>query len=121
MFYNELKNVIQILVNNNFPNKLIDQQIKQYLHNIHKNSKNINNNNTNRINLFYKNEMHIKTYKVNGYVISNIIHRHLKPTEPQKQIKLIIYIINLIHPTPLKKKTYTNVVYKFICPFQQCF
>ena len=47
----------QTLVHNNFPNKIIDQQIKQYLHNIHKNSNN-NINNTNRINLWYKDQMH---------------------------------------------------------------
>ena len=40
----------QILVNN-FANKLINQQIRLYFHNIHKN--NYCNNNTNRINLYY--------------------------------------------------------------------
>ena len=44
----------QTLVNNNFPNELIGQQIKKYLHNIHKNSNNNHNNyNTNRINRYY--------------------------------------------------------------------
>ena len=32
-----------------------------------------------------------KNYKVDKQVISNIIHRHIKPTKPPKQIKLIIY------------------------------
>ena len=36
IFYKELKNIKQTLVNNNFPNKLIDKQIKPYLHSIHK-------------------------------------------------------------------------------------
>ena len=62
----------QTLVNN-FPNKLIDQQIKLYLHNIHRNSNNNNSNNTNRISLYYKNQMH-KNYKLDEQVISNIIH-----------------------------------------------
>ena len=78
------------LVNNNLPNKIIDQQIKQYLHNIHKNSNNNNTNNSNRINLHYENQMH-KNYKVDEQVITNIKHRHIKPIEPQQQIKLIIY------------------------------
>ena len=30
-------------------------------------------------------------YKVGKQVIINIIHRHIKPTKPQKQIKHIIY------------------------------
>ena len=84
IFHKELKNTKQTLVNNYFPNKLIDQQIKQYLHNTHKNS----NNNANRINLYYKNQMH-KSYKVDEQVITNIIHRHIKPTEAQKKKKKI--------------------------------
>ena len=34
-----------------------------------------------------------KNNKLEGEVISNVIHRHVKDTEPQKQIKLIIYNI----------------------------
>ena len=36
IFYKKLTNVKQTLGNNNFPNKLVDQQIKLYLYNIHK-------------------------------------------------------------------------------------
>ena len=32
-----------------------------------------------------------KNYKVDEEVIIHIINRHIKTTEPQKQIKLIIY------------------------------
>ena len=77
IFYKELTNIKQTLVNNNFPNKLVDQQIKPF----------------------------------------------------EKQVKLIIYhtkfkTSNLI----VKNKTnsakihlnQTNVVYKFMCPFQEC-
>ena len=53
----ELKNIKQTLVNDNFTNKLIDQQIKQYIPNIYKHSNN-SNKNTNRLNLHYKNQMH---------------------------------------------------------------
>ena len=58
IFYKELTNIKQTLVNNNFPNKLVDQKIKLYLHNIDKNNYTTNNNNTNRIKLYYRN----KTY-----------------------------------------------------------
>ena len=40
-----------------FTNKLVDQQIKLYLHNIHKKHNNTNNNNTNIINSYYKNQI----------------------------------------------------------------
>ena len=52
IFYKGLTNKAQTLVNNNFPNKLVDQQIKLYLNNIHKNDNTANKNNTNRINLY---------------------------------------------------------------------
>ena len=90
IFYKELTNVKLSLVNNNFPNKLINQQIKQYHHNIYKNSNNNNNDNTNRINLCYNNQMH-KNYKLDKQVITNIIHRHIKPTDHQKWMKRIVY------------------------------
>ena len=51
IFYKELTNIKQTLVNN-FSYKLIDQQLKLYLHNIHKNNNTTNNNNTNRIKQF---------------------------------------------------------------------
>ena len=79
-----------------------------------------------RINLYYKNQMH-KNYKVDEQVISNVIHRHIKPTEPQKQIKFIIYytkfkISNIIvKNNKLQPLTQTNVVYKFTCLFRECF
>ena len=69
-----------------------------------------------------------KNYKVDEQVITKIIYRHIKPTEPQKQIKLIIYYIkfktsNLIVTiqTPPNPLTQTNVVYKFTCSFRECF
>ena len=74
------------LVNNNFPNKLIDQQIKLYLHNIHKNNNTINYDNINRINLYYRNQMHYN-FKLDEQVKVNIIKRHIKPTEKQRTNK----------------------------------
>ena len=59
MFYKELTNVKQTLVNNNFPNKLVGQQIKLCLHNIHKNNNTTNKNNTNRINLYYRDQIRL--------------------------------------------------------------
>ena len=49
IFYKELKNIKQILVNKNFSNDIIDQQIKPYFHNIQKNRNNNNDSNTNRM------------------------------------------------------------------------
>ena len=70
-------------VNNNFPNKLVDQQIKLYIQNINKNYNTTNNNITNRINLYYRNQMHC-SYKLYEQTITNIIRRH-KPIENKKK------------------------------------
>ena len=67
-------------------------------------------------------------YKLNEQAITNIIKRHIKTIEKQKQIKLIYYTkfkyktLNLIvknntNPTKITLNQ-TNVVYKFICPFR---
>ena len=121
IFYKELINIKHTLVNNNFPNKLIDQQIKLYLQNIHKN------NNTTRINLYYRNQMHYN-YKLDKQAITNIIKRHIKLIKKHKQIKLIVFskfkTSNLIIKNNINSAkihlNQTNVVYKFICPFWEC-
>ena len=53
IFYKKITYIKQTLVKNNFPNKIVDRQIKLYLHNIHKINNTTNHNNTNRINLYY--------------------------------------------------------------------
>ena len=58
------------------------QQIKVYLHNIHKNNI-TNNNNTKRIHLYCRNQMHYN-YKLNKQAMTNIIKRHINPIEIQK-------------------------------------
>ena len=68
-------------------------------------------------------------YKLDGKVITNIIKRHIKPIEKQKQMKLIICntkfkTSNLIvknntnHAKILLNQT--NVVYELMCPFEEC-
>ena len=65
-------------------------------------------------------------YKLDEQAITNIIKRHIKPIEKQKQIKIIIYYPKFKTSNfTVKNNTYsvkkilnrTNVVYKFICLF----
>ena len=67
-----------------------------------------------------------ENYKLDEQMIMNIIHRLIKPTETQKQIKLIIYYTKIktsnliVKNNPFSHKIsriQTNVVYKFTCPF----
>ena len=62
-------------------------------------------------------------YKLDDQAITNIIKRQIKLIEKQKQIKLIIYYINLKQNFIVKNNTnsakihlnQTKVVYKSIC------
>ena len=65
-------------------------------------------------------------YKLDEKAITNIIKRHIKLIEKQKQIKLIYYSKFKTSNLIVKNNTdsakihinQTNVVYKFIWPFQ---
>ena len=68
-------------------------------------------------------------YKLDEQTITNFIKRYIKPIEKQKQIKLIIYYTKFKTPNLIVKNNtnsakihlnQTNVVYKFICLFQEC-
>ena len=66
-------------------------------------------------------------YKLDEQAINNIIKRHIKPIDKQKQIKLTIYSTkfktsNLIVKNNINSAkihlNQTNVSYEFICPFR---
>ena len=68
-------------------------------------------------------------YKLDEQAITNIIKRHFKPIEKQKQTKFIIYYTkfktsNLIVKNNTNfvkiKLNQINVLYKFIYPFRKC-
>ena len=68
-------------------------------------------------------------YKLDEQAITNIIKRHIKPIEKQRLIKLIIYYTKFKTSNPIVKNNtnsaktlinQTNVVYRFIRPFQVC-
>ena len=68
-------------------------------------------------------------YKLDEQAITNIIKRHIKPLEKQKQIKFIIYYTKFKTPNLIVRNNtdsakmhlnQTNVVNKFICSFWKC-
>ena len=50
-----------------------------------------------------------KNCKEDEQVITNVIHRHIKPIEPQKQIKLIIYYTKSKTSNLIDKITQTSL------------
>ena len=68
-------------------------------------------------------------YKLDKQAKTNIIKSHIKPIKNQKQIKLIIYYTKLKASNLIVKNNtnpakihlnQTDVVYIFICQFQEC-
>ena len=75
IFY-ELKNIKQNLINNGFPNYLVDKQIKLMIDNKNKINDKIyvTQNNYNHINSLYCNQMH-PNFRFDEKILKNIIHR----------------------------------------------
>ena len=130
IFYKEIENIKQALINNGFPNYIVDEQIKRIIKNV--NQQNIHcttpPSQQTYIKLFYCNQM-LYNYKSDEKILKTLIHRDILPTDPNKKIKLIIYYnkfktSNLViknNSSPsigvLQK---TNVIYQFKCPLGDC-
>ena len=130
LFYKEVKNIKQALIDNGFPNYIVDEQIKRMIKNVNQQNKQCTTPSSQQtyIKLFYRNQMHYN-YKSDEKIMKTLIHKNILPTDPNKKIKLIIYYnkfktSNLVirnNSSPsigvLQK---TNVIYKFKCPLGDC-
>ena len=124
----ELDHVKQILVDNGYKNSMVKKVIQQILGSQH----NINTahepNTKQDIKIYLKSQMSTK-YKTEEKVITDIIHRNVKTTDPNTKVKLIIYYnskktANLIMknnsghaPSVLQK---SHVIYKIMCNHKDC-
>ena len=80
------------------------------------------------IKFFYHNQMH-NNYKSDEKIFKTLIHRNILPTDPNKEIKLIIYynkfktsnlVIKNNSPPSIGVLQKTNVIYQFKCPLGDC-
>ena len=80
------------LKNNGFPNYTADEQMKGMIKNVNQQNKHCTTppSQPTYIKHFYRNQMHYN-YKSDEKLLKNLIHRNILPTDPNKQIKLIIY------------------------------
>ena len=90
-FDTELNHVRQTLINNNYPNSVVDKHINKFLNNM--TSPSNPNNKFNAINIYYKSQMH-SNYKIDERMIKSIILENTKPIAPDNKIKPIIYYSN---------------------------
>ena len=92
IFYKEVENMKQALINNGFPNNIVDEQIKRMIKNVNQQNKHctIPPSQQTFIKLFYRNQMHYN-HELDENISKTLIQINILPTDPNKKIKLIIY------------------------------
>ena len=121
-FHKEVTFIKQMLINNDYSNTLVDNQINQFI------SRKIEPNQTNEektsIPVYYNSQMN-QNYKLEERVIKQLIKDNTHCIESDKRLDLIIYYKNMKtcnlvmknnpaqKPEPLQQN---NVVYEFRCP-----
>ena len=126
-FHQEINHIKQVLINNNYTNREVDNHIRIYLDKKFNNNVN-NNDNKNNINIFYKNQWH-ENYKIEERIIKNIIKTNIKCKQSNDKINIIIYyksiktsnlVIKNNPSTSLDTLDTPNVIYKFKCNLSPC-
>ena len=142
-FYDDVQRIKQMLVNNNFPNFIVDKTIKTFIDN--KNNVNnaatpnnpsvtsanlapttssSHNSDDNLVKYFYENQM-TENYVRNERNLRKTVMKHVIPTENRK-IKLMIFYRNrklrnlFIKNNPNKIEQSSNLIYKYACNKQPC-
>ena len=84
---------ISLNINNGFPNYIVDEQIKRMIKNVNQENKQCTTPSSQQTYIklfFYRNQMHYN-YKSDEKILITLIHKNILPTDPNKEIKLIIY------------------------------
>ena len=125
IFYKEVESIKQALINNGFPNYIVDEQIKCMIKNVNQQNKQCTTPPSQQtyIKLFYRNQMHYN-YKSDEKILKTLIHRNILPTDPYKKMKLIYYnkfktsnlVIRNNSSPSIRVLQKTNVIYQFKCP-----
>lgn len=127
-FTSEISRVKQVLVNNGYPNTLIDKTIKNFMNKIHPIAQTNNSNPGEKFSVFYKNQMN-SAYKIDEKVLKKIINDNVKCKKENSELQLVIYYNNmktknLVMNNNLSRNkrelSQTNVIYEFQCPQNEC-
>ena len=125
LFNFEIERIKQILINNGFPNGLVEDEIATFL-----NRKLSPSGEASPVKhtIYYRNQM-TSAYKQDERVLKNIIHRNVSCTNGNDRIQLVCYYKNdklnqLIMTNNLTNKRKgiqkTNVLYEYSCPDEDC-
>ena len=83
MFYKAVENIKEALINNGFPNYIVDEQIKRMIKNVNQQNKHYTQS-TNIYQTFYRNQMHYN-YISDEKILKALIYRNILPTHPNKK------------------------------------
>ena len=122
-FHAEVERLKQMFTNNNFPIKLIDETIKQFL------DKKVNGSNepvnpTNNIQLYYRNQMS-QQYKQEEKNLRNIVNNFISPSHDRSLTIAIYYKNTKLRQLFIKNNLHqdtsnSHVVYQYTCPMDGC-
>ena len=121
-FHQEIAHIRQTLVNNNYPNTVFDNQLRNFLEK--KQSKEEPLKNKQLIPIYYESQMH-KNYKIEERIIKDIVYNNTKCLDESSKINLVFYYkspktANFVMKNDMSPTTtmlqQSNVVYKFTCP-----
>ena len=122
---NEIERITQILVNNNYPQYLIEKEIKSSLDSYLTKEKV----KTEKANVYYQNQMN-DGYKTDEQILKKIISSNVKSTDNDKKINVIIYYKNLKTANLVMKNNSntakrdidkTRLIYEYKCPNEDCY
>ena len=124
----EIERVQQLLVNNGYANRDVQQKLRQVISKWYQQDQQPINREVESIKLFYKALMSTH-YKEDERIMRDIIRRNVKPTNDEDKINLIIYYKNKKTSSLLMRNNKcpkpegvkeSHIVYKFTCPQEDC-
>ena len=126
-FQSEIARVKQLLVNNSYTNRMIDNTIKAFMEKV--NTQRPTKNDTEKTKVYYQNQMN-SAYKVDEQVLKKIIKDNVKCKDNNNKLNIIIYYNNtktksLVMRNNLTRKKsrqldHKNIIYHFSCPRDEC-
>ena len=85
IFLNDLKNIKQTLINNGFPNYIVDTEIKNFINKTEQHNIDNTLNHNQLINLYNKKQFH-RNYKIDEHILKNLSYQKTKTYHLLQQI-----------------------------------
>lgn len=121
-FTEEVERLKQMFTNNNFPMKIIESIVNDY---VRKKIEKEDCVQKQQINLYFQGQM-VQNYEVEEKQLKNIVKKYVRPTSEDKELNICIYyknrkLKNLVMKNKLHKTTENfSVVYKYKCDREEC-